>query len=161
VQEFVFYWQDLIPRIGDVTLQSGISRRTLLKRFIGWVGLLFSALIGYLAIHLTTSPRRNEFHGEAMVGSVAQFGGNGPWSLEVDGFAIMVYKGEDGQFAGLSRQCTHKSCTVRYRHTANELVCVCHGSRFDITGQPLSGPANLPLMRLEVEIRGKDVIIRA
>ncbi|SNB44802.1 ubiquinol-cytochrome c reductase iron-sulfur subunit [Geobacter sp. DSM 9736] len=53
--------------------------------------------------------------------------------------------------------CTHLGCTVSV--TPGELVCPCHGSRFDREGNVIRGPADRPLKRHRVEISGQGFII--
>lgn len=45
--------------------------------------------------------------------------------------------------------CTHLGCTVSV--TPGDLVCPCHGSRFDREGKVLTGPADRPLKRYAVQ----------
>lgn len=46
-------------------------------------------------------------------------------------------------FIAYSLLCTHAGCPTELR--ANRWVCDCHGSRFDLDGRVLAGPANRPL----------------
>lgn len=62
-----------------------------------------------------------------------------------------------GEFFALSLVCTHLGCTVRI--TGDDLICPCHGSRFDRTGQVLSGPAPRALARLPLQIEGETLTI--
>ena len=56
---------------------------------------------------------------------------------------LFVLNRADG-FAAVSAVCPHLGCTVR--HVDGEgFVCPCHGSRFDLHGQVLHGPAPRPL----------------
>ncbi len=48
-----------------------------------------------------------------------------------------------------SSSCTHLGCKI-IRETDNKLICPCHGSKFDLDGYPITGPAVKPLKRLEV-----------
>jgi len=57
----------------------------------------------------------------------------------------------------LNLTCTHLGCTVTV--TPSEIVCPCHGSRFDLQGNVLKGPADRPLARYRVENRGERVEI--
>ncbi len=66
----------------------------------------------------------------------------------------VIREGED--IYALSLVCTHLGCTVSV--TPTELVCPCHGSRFDRRGNVTKGPAGRPLARYAVEERG-DVIV--
>ena len=61
--------------------------------------------------------------------------------------------------SALSLVCTHLGCTVTV--TPTELVCPCHGSRFDRTGKVLAGPAPRPLPLLQVVTRGGFLEITA
>ncbi len=51
----------------------------------------------------------------------------------------------------LSARCSHLGCTVAPAEGGGELVCPCHGSRYDLAGAVLQGPAREPLAVLETE----------
>ena len=55
----------------------------------------------------------------------------------------------DNTFSALSLVCTHLGCTVESR--SEGFNCPCHGSRFDLQGKLLRGPAAKPLAALRVE----------
>lgn len=65
---------------------------------------------------------------------------------------------EEGQIVALSLVCTHLGCTVVV--TPKEITCPCHGSRFDLAGQVLAGPAERPLQRLAVQQEGEMLVVR-
>jgi len=52
---------------------------------------------------------------------------------------LVARTSQDG-FTALTALCTHQACTVS-GFTNQEYVCPCHGSRFNLTGAVLSGPA--------------------
>jgi cytochrome b6-f complex iron-sulfur subunit len=56
---------------------------------------------------------------------------------------------DNGALYALDLVCTHLGCTVAV--TPTELVCPCHGSRFDRQGSVLAGPAVRPLKRYRVQ----------
>lgn len=64
---------------------------------------------------------------------------------------VALLRDDKGIYA-LSLVCTHLGCTVGV--TAAGLSCPCHGSLFDRRGNVLKGPADRPLRRLEVVVRG-------
>lgn len=64
---------------------------------------------------------------------------------------------DGGEIYALNLTCTHLGCTVTV--TPSEIVCPCHGSRFDLKGNVLKGPADRPLARYRVENRGERVEI--
>ncbi|MGI5506936.1 FAD-dependent oxidoreductase [Lentzea sp. CA-135723] len=60
-----------------------------------------------------------------------------------------VYRDEHGQLHGVSLRCTHLGCLVRFNAAEHSWDCPCHGSRFDVDGTVLEGPATRPLPRKE------------
>ncbi|UNB55707.1 ubiquinol-cytochrome c reductase iron-sulfur subunit [Mycolicibacterium sp. YH-1] len=62
-----------------------------------------------------------------------------------------------GTFNGFSSVCPHRGCNVSEVIDAN-IVCPCHGSRFDLEGAVVSGPAVEPLERKTVSIKGDAIL---
>jgi glycine/D-amino acid oxidase-like deaminating enzyme/nitrite reductase/ring-hydroxylating ferredoxin subunit len=56
-----------------------------------------------------------------------------------------VHRDEDGVLHGLSARCTHLGCIVHFNDGEQAWECPCHGSRFDVDGAVIQGPANRPL----------------
>jgi glycine/D-amino acid oxidase-like deaminating enzyme/nitrite reductase/ring-hydroxylating ferredoxin subunit len=54
---------------------------------------------------------------------------------------LAVYREEDGTLHVLSSACTHLGCTVKWNTAERSWDCPCHGSRFDVDGTVLQGPA--------------------
>ncbi len=62
--------------------------------------------------------------------------------------ALLVH-GENG-FTALSLVCTHLGCTVESQPEG--FACPCHGSRFDLQGRVVRGPASKSLRSLRVDL---------
>lgn len=60
-----------------------------------------------------------------------------------------VIGGAGGVYA-LSAVCTHLGCMTRYKSDEKVIACPCHGSRFDLEGNVIHGPAPHPLPWLDV-----------
>jgi glycine/D-amino acid oxidase-like deaminating enzyme/nitrite reductase/ring-hydroxylating ferredoxin subunit len=60
-----------------------------------------------------------------------------------------VYRDPNGVVHGVSARCTHLGCLVRFNAAERSWDCPCHGSRFDVDGSVLEGPAVRPLQRLD------------
>jgi glycine/D-amino acid oxidase-like deaminating enzyme/nitrite reductase/ring-hydroxylating ferredoxin subunit len=54
---------------------------------------------------------------------------------------IGVYRDQDGLAHAVSLRCTHLGCLLHFNAAETSWDCPCHGSRFDIDGQVLAGPA--------------------
>ena len=56
------------------------------------------------------------------------------------------------------RVCTHEGCTTPLPDTNRQMVCPCHESTFKAEdGSVVSGPANLALKGIKLELRSGDV----
>jgi glycine/D-amino acid oxidase-like deaminating enzyme/nitrite reductase/ring-hydroxylating ferredoxin subunit len=62
-----------------------------------------------------------------------------------------VSRGDDGHLHAVSLRCTHLGCLVRFNGAERSWDCPCHGSRFDLDGTVLEGPATRPLQRKRLE----------
>ena len=63
---------------------------------------------------------------------------------------IGVYRDAEGTAHGVSLRCTHLGCLVHFNAAERSWDCPCHGSRFDVDGSVLAGPATEPLERRDV-----------
>ncbi|MBI5584893.1 MAG: ubiquinol-cytochrome c reductase iron-sulfur subunit [Deltaproteobacteria bacterium] len=74
-----------------------------------------------------------------------------PWKYHQ---GVWLIRDSRGWYALLGR-CTHLGCRPALDPSSGLLVCPCHGSRFDLQGRVVKGPAERPLPRLELA-RGSD-----
>lgn len=70
---------------------------------------------------------------------------------------IYLRKKQDGSFRALLLECTHKQCSVN--PSKNRLLCPCHGSQFDASGNVLEGPAKKNLFAYRVSTDSKHIYI--
>jgi glycine/D-amino acid oxidase-like deaminating enzyme/nitrite reductase/ring-hydroxylating ferredoxin subunit len=71
--------------------------------------------------------------------------------VEVDGKKIAAYKDEDGKLHTLNPVCTHAGCIVNWNGEEKSWDCPCHGARYDIDGQVLTGPATKDLFKINTD----------
>jgi cytochrome b6-f complex iron-sulfur subunit len=64
---------------------------------------------------------------------------------------ILLVQATAGVITAFSAICTHQGCTVGPGN--GELDCPCHGSRFELTGAVITGPAEEPLTPYEVHVK--------
>jgi glycine/D-amino acid oxidase-like deaminating enzyme/nitrite reductase/ring-hydroxylating ferredoxin subunit len=62
-----------------------------------------------------------------------------------------AYRDEAGKLYAVSLRCTHLGCLLRFNAAERSWDCPCHGSRFDVDGAVLEGPAVSPLERKAVD----------
>jgi Rieske Fe-S protein len=64
-----------------------------------------------------------------------------------------------GELRAYDGICTHLNCTVQYRSDFGQIWCACHNGFYDISGKNVSGPPPRPLERLDVQIRGDEIVV--
>ncbi len=68
----------------------------------------------------------------------------------------------DGKFHAIGNVCTHMGCLLGEGSLqGKEVVCPCHGSKFDVTnGKPTGPPATRAEPTYEVKIEGDQILIK-
>lgn len=69
--------------------------------------------------------------------------------VDLDGRRAGAYRDPQGNLHLVDTTCTHMGCEVRWNPGERTWDCPCHGSRFDMDGNVVEGPAKKPLARLE------------
>lgn len=76
-------------------------------------------------------------HGEARV-------------VKYEGETVALYKDEAGGLHALNPVCTHAKCVVGWNSAEKSWDCPCHGARFNVDGEVLTGPARKGLEKVEL-----------
>jgi Rieske Fe-S protein len=71
--------------------------------------------------------------------------------VRVRGKMVAAYRAADGRLSCVSATCTHLGCHVQWNDAERSWDCPCHGSRFDVAGRVLNGPAVKALRAIRVE----------
>ncbi len=71
---------------------------------------------------------------------------------------VILHKSEK-QLNIYSSKCTHLGCKIN-RVDGEELVCPCHGSRYNSLGEPIKGPSLKALKKLDYSIENNEIVIR-
>ena len=66
---------------------------------------------------------------------------------------------EDGGFIAMSLKCSHLGCSIVWDEKANEFICPCHSSKFDITGDVINPPAPRALDVYEIYINEGRIFV--
>jgi len=74
--------------------------------------------------------------------------------------AILIEHNSDDTFRAISGVCTHQGCFVTdFDSTKSMFVCACHGSRFDLNGNVVQGPAPSKLIEYSTRMENNSLII--
>ena len=65
--------------------------------------------------------------------------------VRLNGKKVAAYKDAQGKLLLRSPVCTHLKCIVGWNDAEKTWDCPCHGSRFSVSGEVPSGPAEEPL----------------
>ena len=125
---------------------SRFSRRDFLKIFTNssftLAGLLgLGGLIKFLSYQFDAAPP-TKFD----IGPAAQYP---PGSRTVVAHIPAIVINDHSGLRAISLVCTHLGCTIK--DDLQGFTCPCHGSRYDLDGLTLKGPAAQPLKKLRVK----------
>ena len=71
--------------------------------------------------------------------------------VKYEGERIAVYKDETGKIYALNPVCTHAKCVVDWNGAEKSWDCPCHGARYNLDGEVITGPARRRLEKIEIE----------
>lgn len=60
----------------------------------------------------------------------------------INGINVGIYHDENGKEYIVKNKCPHVGCSLLFNEVEKTWDCPCHGSRFDLSGKSISGPAN-------------------
>jgi cytochrome b6-f complex iron-sulfur subunit len=83
-------------------------------------------------------------NGTVDVGTADDYPHDGVYDKNAASDRVYVVR-KGGHLYALRSVCSHKACQVKPAAGADEFVCPCHGSRFELDGAVTKGPATRPL----------------
>jgi glycine/D-amino acid oxidase-like deaminating enzyme/nitrite reductase/ring-hydroxylating ferredoxin subunit len=69
--------------------------------------------------------------------------------VNINGKRAGAYRDSKGNLHLVDTTCTHMGCELEWNDGERSWDCPCHGSRFDVEGEVIEGPAVHPLKKLE------------
>lgn len=85
----------------------------------------------------------------------------GGWSVaQLKQWKILFVRTSESEVKAFHPYCTHRKCAVSFNPKRRRLDCTCHGSRFDLAGRVLAGPATASLPTYPCWLQGDRVIVQ-
>ena len=78
--------------------------------------------------------------------------------VELDGENIAVYKDDAGEIHALSPVCTHAGCIVNFNAAEGTWDCPCHGGRYAINGDVITGPPTKALKQININLQNNTIM---
>jgi Rieske Fe-S protein len=69
---------------------------------------------------------------------------------------VVITQPVAGDFKGFSSRCTHRGCAVN-KIADGTINCPCHGSKFNLDGTVVHGPATQPLETRAISVTGDSI----
>ncbi len=127
------------------------GRRRFCQMAIGGMAAVSAGTVGYPIIAFLGLPKslRPEESLEIQLDDLAD--GAAEWG-EYLGRQIVIVK-TGGEVRAFDGACTHLGCVVLWDGASRTFKCPCHGAAFDDSGTPVAGPVNIPLRKVEFEVK--------
>lgn len=134
------------------------TRRRFWKMAIGGTAAVSAGAVGYPVVAFLRLPK-SLGPVELMEVPLEELkDGQGVWG-EHRGRQIVVIKLGD-EIRAFDGVCAHLGCIVRWDSASRMFKCPCHDAKYDDLGNPVSGPINAPLRRVEFVIKDGVLKIR-
>lgn len=82
---------------------------------------------------------------------------SGNWVLHPSENILLV--NVDGEIRAFTSVCTHSQCSRNWVFGPTEATCTCHGSKFDMQGNVVQGPARGRLTQFEINQIGNFISV--
>jgi nitrite reductase/ring-hydroxylating ferredoxin subunit len=137
-----------------------VERREFLK-FMVLTSLAFTAGQFWIAAQSWWRERRDQPDGVRLAFSVSELpiGETRTFAYPTEHDPCILVRTGERAFVAYSQKCTHLSCAVVPRVEEGVIYCPCHNGVFDLaSGRPIAGPPRRPLSRVQVDIRGDEIV---
>jgi nitrite reductase/ring-hydroxylating ferredoxin subunit len=135
-----------------------VSRRDLVKFVVLTSGAF---VVGQLSLLAKALFRRGQAPlAPAAIAGVDELpvGGAKTFDYPASGAPRLLVRLAEREFVAYDQRCTHLQCPIVPAVEQGKLHCPCHNGWFDLrTGQPLAGPPQRRLERVDLELRGDSV----
>jgi cytochrome b6-f complex iron-sulfur subunit len=145
--------------------EEGFTRRGFVRVAVGGAGLIYAGAIGYPIFRYLNSPVEKSMEmaavKEVSLPNADKLPKGSALMFKFGVRPAMLIHHLDNSWVALTAVCTHMGCTVAYDAAQGQIVCHCHGGRYDAhTGANISGPPPRPLTKYVAVIAAGSVTVR-
>jgi cytochrome b6-f complex iron-sulfur subunit len=135
------------------------ERRSFLHKVVGGVGAIVAASTLYPVVKFIIPPVKEvKVVNELKAGKASEIpDGSGKIYQFNEDKVIVVNKA--GALTAVSAVCTHLGCLVHWDNGVGQFLCPCHGAKYKLTGEIISGPQPKPLKLYKAKIDGDTIVI--
>jgi Rieske Fe-S protein len=83
----------------------------------------------------------------------------GSETLTAEKKRVIVLHPDERIYKAFENKCTHQGGPLSYRHKDGFMQCAFHGSRFDVNGSVVRGPAAQPLTEFRTSLNEDQLIV--
>lgn len=137
-----------------------LGRRTFVDYLLG--GGLLASLASFLypVLRFVMPPPVTEaIETSVVAGKVGELAPNSGKVFKFGRRPALLVNTPAGELRAYDGICTHLNCTVQYRSDFGQIWCACHNGFYDIAGKNIAGPPPRPLERLNLQVRGDEVVV--
>jgi Rieske Fe-S protein len=137
-----------------------LGRRTFVDYLLGGSVLASLASFLYPVLKFVMPPPVTEaIETSVVAGKLGELAPNSGKVFKFGRRPALLVNTPAGELRAYDGICTHLNCTVQYRSDFGQIWCACHNGFYDISGKNVSGPPPRPLERLDVQIRGDEIVV--
>ncbi len=134
------------------------ERRSFLHKVVGGVGAIVAASTLYPVVRFIIPPVKEVKVVKEVKGKLSEVAdGTGKIFQFNEDKVIVINKG--GALTAVSAVCTHLGCSVHWDNAIGQIACPCHGAKYKLTGEIISGPQPKPLKPYKAKIDGENIVI--
>ncbi len=137
------------------------TRRRFINAALGLFGLISAAGVAY-PVGMFLWPRREKGTDASVKSMKIPLSdipvGDAKFFRFLNKAAVIIHSNEQ-ELVALSAVCTHLGCIVKWNESKNELLCPCHGGRFNTKGIVLGGPPPSPLLAYKARVEDEYIVI--
>jgi len=142
------------PRKSYISVTRRIFLDTIFKGIFAAIAVVFS----YPIIRYMVPPQKSSQESSIVEVNAAEITMGKSKIVNYKETPTIVINTANGLFA-LTAVCTHLGCIVQWDETSQEIVCPCHGAKYDLNGNVKFGPAPKPLTIVKSAMAGDKILI--